>query len=76
MVNGGSERTRAPGEIYYLPGMGGRLDAGLGEELLRADLRLVVGRLSGPSRSYASANRSMRSNRTWSRGSGGQRRGS
>jgi len=24
-----------PGEIYYLPGMGGRLDLGLGEELIR-----------------------------------------
>ena len=24
-----------PDEIYYLPGMGGRLDAGLGEVLLR-----------------------------------------
>ena len=40
MVNGGSERTRAPGEIYYLPGMGGRLDAGLGEELLRRGFAL------------------------------------
>lgn len=29
-----------PGEIYYLPGMGGRLDAGLGEELLRRGFAL------------------------------------
>lgn len=34
MVNGGSEATTAPCEIYYLLGMGGRLAAGLGEELL------------------------------------------
>ena len=52
MVNGGSERTRAPGEIYYLPGMGGRLDAGLGEELLRRGFALrgrePVGALKKP----------------------------
>jgi hypothetical protein len=29
-----------PGEIYYLPGMGGRLNAGLGEELLRRGFAL------------------------------------
>ena len=29
-----------PGAIYYLPGMGGRLDAGLGEELLRRGFAL------------------------------------
>lgn len=29
------ETAVALGEIYYLAGMGGRLDAGLGEELLR-----------------------------------------
>ena len=40
MVNGGSERTMAPSEIYYLPGMGGRLDGGLGEELLRRGFAL------------------------------------
>ena len=40
MVNGGSEATTAPGEIYYLTGMGGRLDAGLGEELLRRGFAL------------------------------------
>ena len=40
MVSGGSEATSAPGEIYYLPGMGGRLDAGLGEELLRRGFAL------------------------------------
>ena len=40
MVNGGSELTRATGEIYYLPGIGGRLDAGLGEELLRRGFAL------------------------------------
>ena len=35
MVMEGLETAAGPGEIYYLPGMGGRLDAGLGEELLR-----------------------------------------
>ena len=40
MVSGGSEATSATGEIYYLPGMGGRLDAGLGEELLRRGFAL------------------------------------
>ena len=40
MVSGGSETAPAPGEIYYLPGMGGRLDAGLGEELLRRGFAL------------------------------------
>lgn len=34
MVSRGFEAATGPGEIYYLPGMGGRLDAGLGEELL------------------------------------------
>ena len=40
MVSGGSEAATAPGEIYYLPGMGGRLDVGLGEELLRRGFAL------------------------------------
>ena len=40
MVSGGSETAPAPGEIYYLPGMAGRLDAGLGEELLRRGFEL------------------------------------
>lgn len=35
MVRMGLETAVDPGEIYYLPGMGGRLDAGLGEVLLR-----------------------------------------
>lgn len=33
MVMEGLETAAGPGEICYLPGMGGRLDAGLGEEL-------------------------------------------
>lgn len=40
MVSGGSEAATAAGEIYYLPGMGGRLDEGLGEELLRRGFAL------------------------------------
>lgn len=40
MVSRGFEAAAAPGEIYYLPGMGGRLDAGLGEELLRRGFAL------------------------------------
>ena len=40
MVSGASEAATASGEIYYLPGMGGRLDAGLGEELLRRGFAL------------------------------------
>jgi hypothetical protein len=40
MVSRGSEAASASGEIYYLPGMGGRLDAGLGEELLRRGFAL------------------------------------
>lgn len=35
MVSFELKAAAAPSEIYYLPGMGGRLDAGLGEELLR-----------------------------------------
>lgn len=35
MVSRGFEAATAPGEIYYLPGMGGRLGSGLGEELSR-----------------------------------------
>ena len=35
MVRMGLETAVDPGEVYYLPGMGGRLDAGLGEVLLR-----------------------------------------
>ena len=33
MVMVGLETAAGPGEIYYFTGMGGRLDAGLGEEL-------------------------------------------
>ena len=33
MVMEGLETAAGPGEIYYLPGMGGRLDTGLGEDL-------------------------------------------
>lgn len=40
MVSRGSEAATAPDEIYYLPGMGGRLDAGLGGELLRRGFAL------------------------------------
>lgn len=40
MVSRGSEAATASGEIYYLPGMGGRLDAGLGQELLRRGFAL------------------------------------
>ena len=40
MVNGGLHAAMIPGEIYYLPGMGGRLDAGLGEELSRRGFAL------------------------------------
>ena len=36
----GMEPSADPSEIYYLPGMGGRLDAGLGEELLRRGFAL------------------------------------
>ena len=35
------ERPIDLGEIYYLPGMGGRLDAGLGEELWRRGFMLT-----------------------------------
>ena len=40
MVSRGFEAATRPGEIYYIPGMGGRLDAGLGEELLRRGFAL------------------------------------
>jgi hypothetical protein len=40
MVSRDFEAATAPGEIYYLPGLGGRLDAGLGEELLRRGFAL------------------------------------
>jgi hypothetical protein len=40
MVNRGFHTATIPGEIYYLPGMGGRLDAGLGEELSRRGFAL------------------------------------
>lgn len=40
MVSRASEAATAPDEIYYLPGMGGRLDAGLGGELLRRGFAL------------------------------------
>ena len=41
MVSVDLETAAAPGEIYYLPGMGGRLNAGLGEELLRHGFALT-----------------------------------
>jgi hypothetical protein len=40
MVSVSFEAARGPGEIYYLPGMGGRLASGLGEELLRRGFAL------------------------------------
>ena len=40
MVSFELKAAAAPSEIYYLPGMGGRLDAGLGEELLRRGFSL------------------------------------
>lgn len=40
MVSRGFEAATGPGEIYYLLGMGGRLDAGLGKELLRRGFAL------------------------------------
>lgn len=36
----GMETSADPRKIYYLPGMGGRLNAGLGEELLRRGFAL------------------------------------
>ena len=36
----GFAAATSPSEIYYLPGMGGRLDAGLGEDLLRRGFAL------------------------------------
>jgi hypothetical protein len=36
----GIEPPAEPGEIYYLPGMGGQLDASLGEVLLRPGFAL------------------------------------
>lgn len=43
MVTSGVQAITERSKIYYLPGMGGRLDAGLGEELLQRGFA-VVGR--------------------------------
>ena len=40
MVSFELKAAAAPSEIYYLPGMGGRLDTGLGEELLQRGFAL------------------------------------
>jgi len=41
MVNEGFHTATIPDEVYYLPGMDGRLDAGLGEELSRRGFALT-----------------------------------
>lgn len=48
MVSMGLETAVDPCEVYYLPGMGGRLDAGLCEELLRRGFAVTGRETVGP----------------------------